>query len=139
MTSCPYCDQPAELVTGAAIHPKRAELARLKFYRCVPCEAHVGTHKAGAYRVIAGKKVMSDGTQPLGRLANPELRRAKQLAHAAFDPLWGLSGTMGHKQAHVWLAGQMHLKVDESHIGDYDVAQCARVVEVCGRFQRGEA
>lgn len=137
-STCPYCQQPAELVTGAVIYPRRPELAGLKFHQCKPCDAYVGTHKAGDYIFIGGKKVISDGTLPLGRLANAELRRAKRLAHDAFDPLWGLSGTMGRKQAYAWLARAMDVSKDEAHIGNFDVAQCMRVVEVCQAYNRGE-
>ena len=136
--TCPYCHQPAALVTGAAIYPRRPDLASLKFHQCAPCDAYVGTHRPGAYMVINGKKVVSDGTLPLGRLANAELRRAKQRAHAAFDPIWQ-SRTMGRKQAYAWLAKQLCLTADEAHIGEFDVAQCGRVVEVCEKFKRGEA
>lgn len=137
-STCPYYHQPAQLVTGTAIYPRRSDLANMKFHQCAPCDAYVGTHKAGAHMVIGGKKVISDGTLPLGRLANPELRRAKQAAHAAFDPIWQ-SRTMGRKQAYAWLAKQLRLKADEAHIGEFDVAQCGRVVEVCEQFHRGEA
>ena len=44
---CDYCQKPAELVTGATIYPHRNDLAHLRFWRCVPCEAYVGCHKAG--------------------------------------------------------------------------------------------
>lgn len=71
---CPYCRQPAKLVTGAAMYPHRPDLIHKWFYRCFPCDAHVGCHP---------------GTRnPLGRLANFELRTAKIAAHAAFDPIW---------------------------------------------------
>ena len=136
--TCPYCNQPAQLVTGTTIYPRRPDLASMKFHQCAPCDAYVGCHKAGAYMVVAGKKVVSDGTLPLGRLADADLRRAKQRAHAAFDPIWQ-GRAMGRKDAYAWLAKQMHLKADEAHIGEFDVAQCGRVVEACERFNRGEA
>ena len=135
--TCPYCHQPVQLVTGTAIYPRRPDLASLKFHRCAPCDAYVGCHKPGDYTVISGNKVISDGALPLGRLANAELRRAKQRAHAAFDPIWQ-GRIMGRKQAYAWLAKQLGLAADEAHIGEFDVARCGRVIEVCEKFNRGE-
>lgn len=135
---CPYCYQHAQLVGGDVIYPHRVDLAALNFHRCAPCDAYVGCHKAGAYMVIAGKKVVSDGTLALGRLANSDLRRAKQRAHAAFDPLWQ-ARTMGRKDAYSWLAKALGLHQDATHLGNFDLDQCRAVVEACERFNRGEA
>lgn len=114
---CHYCHEPAELVTGREIYgSRRADLEDLKFYRCVPCAAHVGCHK---------------GTdRPLGRLANAELRAAKSAAHAAFDPCWK-RGLIQRKKAYAWLAKEMGMPKKECHIGWMDLEQCRRVVEIC--------
>lgn len=71
--ACPYCREPSKAVTGARIYPHRPDLHRKKFFECEPCGAWVGCHDTGA---------------PFGRLANAALRKAKQAAHAAFDPFW---------------------------------------------------
>lgn len=65
---CPYCLKLADLVTGERIYPHRADLHSLQFYLCSDCNAYVGCHKR------------SNGA-PLGRLANAELRAAKNKAH----------------------------------------------------------
>jgi hypothetical protein len=65
----------------------------------------------------------------MGRLANPELRRAKSAAHAAFDPLWK-SRKMGRKQAYAWLARELGISVANCHIGMFDVDACRSVVKV---------
>jgi hypothetical protein len=122
---CPYCDRPAQLVSGATIYPHRPDLLSLKFWQCAPCEAHVGCHRAGA-RVDG---VISDGTIPLGRLANAELRRAKSAAHAAFDPLWK-SRQMGRREAYAWLAKRLGISQANCHIGMFDVAACKAVVGI---------
>lgn len=115
---CPYCGDQAELVTGVVIYPHRPDLADKKFYVCRPCAAYVGCHP---------------GTDiPLGRLADLELRKAKQKAHAAFDPLW--LGTLLHRPemkrraAYVWLAKALGLSEAETHIGMFDVETCLKVV-----------
>lgn len=116
IVNCDYCQQPARLVSGDIIYPHRPDLAHKKFYSCVPCDARVGCHP---------------GTEkPLGRLANAELRQAKQDAHAAFDPLWQSNG-MKRKEAYAWLAKQLGLEVKKTHIGWFNVEACHRVVEVC--------
>lgn len=120
---CDYCSRPTEYVTGATVYPHRPDLAGRRFYRCVPCNAYVGVH---------------EGTdQPLGRLANPQLRRAKVAAHSAFDPLWkptiATKPVMRRGAAYEWLARELGIRAADCHIGMFDVATCLRVVEICRR------
>lgn len=121
---CDYCSQPAQLVTGREIYAHRVDLASKNFWQCEPCKAWVGVHPSTI--------------TPLGRLANTELRAMKQLAHAAFDPLWEgkirsdkCSKKTARKAAYAWLAEQMGIPVDECHVGMMDVNRCRKVVEVC--------
>jgi hypothetical protein len=114
--ACPYCEQSAVLVTGAVIYPRLPELADKAFYRCAPCEAHVGCHPGT--------------TTPLGGLANKELRMARIAAHQAFDGLWRV-GRMKRGHAYQWLASQLGIDQAVCHIGQFDVAQCQRVVDAC--------
>lgn len=129
---CPYCTHPASKVTGRVIYPHRPDLYAKQFFQCVPCDAYVGCHPDG---------------RPLGRLANPALRKAKMAAHAAFDPLWqDQRGAYPDEQrpqkklqrimrarAYQWLAAQMGMDFDDTHIGMFDVLQCKRVVEVVAK------
>lgn len=115
--TCPYCDKPANLVTGAAIYPHRKDLHKQYFWFCQPCNAYVGTHKN------------SKAFAPLGRLANAELRAAKIEAHNAFDPLWK-SREMSRRDAYQWLAKRLCMSVKKCHIGMFDVDMCNKVVEV---------
>ena len=117
---CPYCQQKAELVTGDVIYPHRPDLHQLQFWQCVPCMAYVGCHRGT--------------TRPLGRLADAELRQAKQDAHAAFDELWKQitpAGTFDRSGAYKWLARQLGIEVRQCHIGMFDVETCRRVVAIC--------
>lgn len=114
---CPYCKSDANLVMGHEIYPHRLDLADLKMWACLPCDARVGTHKN------------SPEHKPLGRLANAELRKAKMAAHAAFDPLWK-SGRMSRKKAYSMLAERMSIPKDQAHIGMFDVDQCKAVVTI---------
>lgn len=111
---CPYCGSDAELTTGAKVYPHRPDLADLKVWACMPCDAWVGTHKN------------SRDHKPLGRMANAELRKAKMMAHAAFDPWWK-SGRMTRHEAYRLLAEKMSLDPKDAHIGMFDVEQCKTV------------
>lgn len=118
---CPYCTCPARLVAGDVVYPHRTDLHAKRLWYCGPCRAWVGVH---------------DGTtRPLGRLANAELRRAKQRAHAAFDPLWldSISRREARKREYAWLARELGIENPHCHIGEFDVATCYRVVEICAR------
>lgn len=123
MVICDYCNNEAHPVTGDTIYPHRPDLRGLRFWHCEPCSAYVGCHRGTA--------------RPLGRLANAELRQAKQEAHAAFDPLWKFHTfsngyqTMTRTMAYKWLAEQLKIEVANCHIGIMDVEMCRRVVEVC--------
>ena len=115
---CDYCGNDASLVTGRTIYPHRSDLSHLYFWRCAPCRAYVGCHLVG------------DGKKPLGRLANAELRLAKNKAHAAFDPIWR-DGSMKRREAYKWLAARLDIDPKSCHIGMMDVDMCLRVIEVC--------
>jgi len=126
--TCDYCGNGAQLVDGTAIYPHRSDLYFLKFWTCQPCAAYVGCHR---------------GTQkPLGRLANAELRQAKQDAHAAFDQLWRFHTfgqqpesyqAMTRTEAYKWLAKELGIEFDKCHIGMFDVETCQKVVEAVNR------
>lgn len=113
---CDYCNNEVELVGGDVIYPHRPDLYRSKYYYCANDQAWVGCHPGT--------------TKPLGRLANAELRLAKQQAHAVFDPLWRDTGRPRRYLYH-WLAIQLGISKDDCHIGMFDVEQCQRVVEIC--------
>jgi DNA polymerase III subunit epsilon len=132
--TCNYCGRDAELATGAQIYRSRADLAALKFWRCIRCDAYVGCHAAGDFTTDAqGRKIYSDGTLPKGTLADAKLRAARRVAHVAFDALWrdAADPKAARLEAYAWLALQLHIPVDECHIGMFDAEQCSRVVRAC--------
>jgi hypothetical protein len=117
---CDYCQQPA------VFHKSSETLYRGRdfgpMWVCTPCQAWVGVHGASM--------------QPLGRLANEDLRRMKMAAHAAFDPKWkdgGFRGGPGTRRsaAYSWLAEQLGIDKSQCHIGLFDLDMCSRVIEVC--------
>lgn len=117
---CDYCGRKAEYVDSKVIYGRSYGM----IYLCRNCMAYVGVHKG------------SD--KPLGRLANAELREWKKAAHHAFDPLWQYGEFRGRRNAaYVWLAEKMHLPVDQTHIGMFDVGQCKQVINIMNEEMKG--
>ena len=110
---CNYCGRKAELVDSKEIYGTSYGI----MYLCRRCNAYVGCHK---------------GTdRPLGRLADDKLRYWKKAAHAVFDPLWRKGRFYGQRSAaYEWLAEQMGLPVEQTHIGMFDVEQCKRAIKI---------
>ncbi len=129
---CPYCSRLSEKVTGAVLYPNNPKVRDRWFYRCRPCKAWVGTH---------------EGTdKPLGRLADATLRRAKQDAHKALDPLWrakivrdGCRQFDARESAYVWLAGEMGIRRAQCHIGLFNPEQCQQVIAICAPYAKRAA
>lgn len=126
---CQYCKQPAKRVTGEKIYPHRKDLRNKIFYLCSPCGAYVGCHL---------------GTDnPLGILANAELRDLKKRAHAVFDPIW--KKRLAEKQVadpkynkgmarggrYKKLAEVLGIEKRDCHIGMFSPELCKRTIEAC--------
>lgn len=121
---CPYCNTDARFVKGDVVYPHRPDLHHKRFWLCEPCDAYVGVHRRNP-------RLQFNGDEPLGRLANAELRKEKQRAHSAFDPLWSGYSPAVRSKAYVWLAEQLAIPIEECHIGLFDIEQCRRVIDVC--------
>lgn len=106
---CPYCASRTELVNGQVIYPHRPDLKHKSFYICYPCSAWVGCHPGT--------------TTPLGRLADRDLRMAKQRVHALLDPLWK-SKQIKRSSCYARLADHMGIPVQECHVGMFDLDRC---------------
>ena len=119
---CPYCGNKSDGVTGQVVYPQRPDLHSKWFYRCVPCDAYVGCHP--------------NTKNPLGRLANAELRKYKSMAHRAFDLIWKTKA-MKRSDAYKALAAEMRIQSSECHIGMFDISQCKQVIAIClnGKLQ----
>jgi hypothetical protein len=122
---CLECGQDAVLKTGADVYPHRPDLAGLQFWVCT-CGARCGCHK---------------GTdKPLGNPCGPETAGARSAAHREFDVLWQAKITTGATQkdarhaAYTWLAGQLELPSELTHISMMDRDTARRVVEICKPF-----
>ena len=111
---CDYCGTLTLFVDSKVIYGRSYGM----IYLCPKCNAYVGVHK---------------GTdKPLGRLADAELRKWKNAAHRAFDPLWQYGPFRGKRNAaYSWLAEQMQLPVEKTHIGMFDVEKCRTAIAIC--------
>ena len=124
---CRYCGGVIRLVPADTVYRTssgRFGMKNEKIYQCQNCNARVGCHK---------------GTdRPLGNVANEVLRLKRMEAHRVFDALWK-SGRMTRTGAYRWLAGELHLRPDRAHIGGFEMDQCQKVIELCGKMENEEA
>lgn len=116
--TCDYCGRPARFVDSKLVYGRSFG----KIYYCGACNAWVGVHKGTS--------------KPLGRLANAELRHWKKAAHKVFDPLWQCGHFKGKRNdAYAWLAEQMQLPVEKTHIGMFDVGQCQQAIKIINELK----
>jgi len=86
-------------------------------YKCTACDSYVGVHN--------GTK------EPLGRLANKELRTLKVECHNLFDPIWkGPYKTLQRTAAYTKLAELLGIRYHECHFGWFDKAMLLRCIEI---------
>ncbi len=108
---------------GAQLQLRRTRQARMTpFYGCSRYPACQSAH--GAHR---------DG-RPKGVPGNKETRKARIRAHTVFDQLWKLDSPLGKArltrgQAYAWMRTQLGLTRAAAHIGNFDVAQCERLIQ----------
>jgi zinc-finger-containing domain len=137
---CPYCGSGVKKATGLQVYGKRCrpEFENHFYWVCDQfpwCDAYVGCH-AGT-------------DEPLGRLADRELRSWKEKAHLFFDPLWkrkierlrqkkgGYYEGIRHEArsaGYAWLANKMGLSLEDCHFGSFDIAQCKAAIEICEKY-----
>lgn len=109
---CPYCNQPAEWVPNSAVYGRRyGNSWMIWLCRCQPGFVYVGCHQ--------------NTRQPLGRMANQELRAARIAAHNAIDPIWR-EGEMKRQAIYAWLRNRFG---EEVHVGQSDLERCLEIVE----------
>ena len=85
-------------------------------YQCQNCNARVGCHKGT--------------TRPLGDVANEILRLKRIEAHQVFDAYWQKMH-ISRTKAYQWLARELKLSEEETHIGGFEIDTCQRVIDLC--------
>jgi hypothetical protein len=109
--NCPYCGKEARWCENKEIYGKNYGKSYM-CYLCKDCNAHVGCH--------------NNTKEPLGTMANAELREWRKKAHAYIDPLWKKQG---------WRRGTVyrylkHRFEREIHIGQSDIETCKKILEI---------
>lgn len=120
---------PGERTDLRCPEPNCGALMRLRpskyglFYGCTTfpdCRSTHGAHPDGS---------------PLGIPATGDTKKARIAAHAVFDRLWDRphfrkkERKRARNDAYRWLAAQIGVR--EIHIGELNVEECAKVIEVC--------
>ena len=108
---CPYCKKPAVWCNNREVYGKQYGKSYMCYW-CKDCDAYVGTHQ--------------NSKQPLGTMANKDLRTMRRKAHAHVDPLWK-EGKMSR--------GEMYSSLQrifgyEVHIGASDIATCKKILKI---------
>ena len=97
---CPYCGAKASLRPASAVYGTATKVPDSYLYVCdryPRCDSYVGAHKRTK--------------EPMGTLANGDLRNKRIQAHKAFDWMWK-SGLMTKWQAYKWMQGKLALTDD---------------------------
>lgn len=124
---CRYCGGIIKLVPAQAVYgesTKRLGMTGQYLYQCQNCNARVGCHKGT--------------TRPLGNVANEVLRLKRMETHRVFDAYWKRRH-MSRTEAYRWLAGELHLAEGCAHIGGFEMDQCQKVIDLCGKMENEEA
>ena len=124
MSKAPICcGQPARYTSGTELYPKRKDLADKNFYICDTCKSSVGCHAAGTWH----GDTVHEGDEPMGVMADAELRRHRIMMHGLFDPLWH-NKFMTRKDAYVALAAELGIPVSKCHISWFTKEQVPQVM-----------
>ncbi len=117
---CPYCGAKATLHPSSYVYGKAAKAGSYLYVcdRFPKCDSYVGAH-------IKSK-------EPMGTLANGELRNKRIQAHKAFDRIWK-SGIMKKWQAYKWMEGKLALNSKQAHIGMFSEYMCDTLITACNQ------
>ncbi len=114
-TECPYCQGDVRLIPNKLLYGKPTGKWPWA-YRCENCRACVGLHP---FTDI-----------PLGSLANQRLRNLRSAAKSSFNPLWKEYG-LSRNKAYAFLAREMNIALDHTHIGWFNEEQCTQAIVIC--------
>ncbi len=138
---CGYCTKQAVCVSATEIYPNRPDLSQKWFWLCRPCKSYVG---------CAG-----NSKEPLGTLANRELRNARMILHNdMLDPLWKNAhlscgdvykpeddkamAKIHHRarqRVYRYLANKMGVSRDVCHTAMFDLEECREAWKILANVQ----
>ena len=107
---CPYCGDLAIWCENKEVYGRNLGKSYM-IYLCKKCDAYVGCH--------------NNTTEPLGTMANKELRVKRVETHAKIDVLWK-SEVYTRKEFYQMLEKKMGREV---HIGACNLEQCDEVIK----------
>lgn len=110
-TLCRYCGSKVRL----RAHPHVERYGPVYACRDQECGARVGTR--------------GDNKTPVGTMARTRLRFWRRKAHRIFDRIWR-DGLMSRAAAYAWLANELGLPAELTHMALFEVERCERVIEL---------
>jgi hypothetical protein len=105
---CPYCGKEAKWCENKVVYGKNYGKSYMCYY-CADCDAYVGCH--------------NNTTEPLGTMANKELRELRVKCHELFDRFWQ-DKKMTRKEAYKLLEEKTGIK----HIAWTTKEECEKIV-----------
>lgn len=118
-TICRYCGGVIRLVPAADVYGSSTERLGMQneyLYQCqnsqCPRWLPQGYHAA------------------VGDVANEILRLKRIEAHQVFDAYWQKMH-ISRTKAYQWLARELKLPEEETHIGGFEIDTCQRVIDLC--------
>jgi hypothetical protein len=109
---CPFCGHQVVKTSNREIYGK--EYGNGICYLCRNCRASVGTHPNG---------------EPLGILANTEMKRLKMLCHSHFDIVWK-SGILKRGTAYHILSEKLNIPAEDCHFGYFNIDMLKKSLEM---------
>lgn len=106
---CPFCTKKAQWCENKEVYGRNYGRSYM-IYLCKDCDAYVGCHR--------------NSRKPFGTMANAELRRWRNEAHAHIDPMWK-SGKIERKALYR-LLDKFFGK--EFHVGGSTIDECKKVL-----------
>lgn len=115
--TCPYCGAHAILQKASYVYGDSSMDEYVYVCSNYPkCDSYVGVHR--------GTK------EPMGTLANRELRNKRIRTHKVFEKIWQ-NNLMSKKEAYRWMTYMMGIPFDMGHIGKFSEYRCDELVKIC--------
>lgn len=117
---CPYCGSPVVLRSADGIYKDNSRGEMLYVCSHYPeCDVYV--------------RADPKTKEPMGTLANPQLRALRTATHRQFDKLFK-QGYMTRKEAYMWLSHVIDAPQKETHIGKLSEYYCNVVMRESAKF-----
>ncbi len=118
---CPYCDREAPWVENKELYRKNYGKSYMCYY-CKLCDAYVGCH--------------NNTREPLGTMANRELRALRIQAHHYLDMHWNFGSDRRNRRTKVYSEMASYFGFDV-HVGSADIELCNKIIEYAKSLARG--